>query len=156
MSMSVFPGWYLLCMCVCSQWVLAQMKSPCLVRATWWGPGFNTVCVCVCVCVCVVLRSILMKPKFDIFKESVIKVVVGRYLSIIYGESKVVCCLRDVVVFMCKRGQSIKIHVCFEVCHPMDGTSHVKLTSVHFPLCYFGHVFFRWNIYSCNILFDCI
>lgn len=110
----------------------------------------------VCVCVCVVLRSILMKPKFDIFKESVIKVVVGRYLSIIYGESKVVCCLRDVVVFMCKRGQSIKIHVCFEVCHPMDGTSHVKLTSVHFPLCYFGHVFFRWNIYSCNILFDCI
>ena len=57
-----------------------------------------------------------MKPKFDIFKESVIKVVVGRYLFIIYGESKVVCCLRDVVVFICKRGQSIKIHVWFEVC----------------------------------------
>lgn len=42
--------------CVCSQWVLAQMTSPHLVRATWRGLGFNTHCLCVCLCV--VLRSI--------------------------------------------------------------------------------------------------
>lgn len=134
---------------------MIHMTSPHLVRATRRGRGFNTHCVCVCVCV--VLRSILRKPKFDIFMEWVIKFVIGRYLSIVYDESKVVLCLRNIVFFfMCKKGQSIKTHVYFEVCHPMDGTSHVKLTSVHFPLCNFGHVFFRWNIYSCDILFDFI